>query len=74
MKKITNKTRIKVHRSIGKEFGISFWNGFELRYYLGVHFDLAFTSKRFVYDFYKPTCEYKLMLFMIQYSNYIKNK
>ena len=74
MKKITEKTRIKVLIRIGKEFGISYWNRSGLKYEMRLKFGLEFTSKRDAVFYYKPTCEHKLMLFAIQYNEYIINK
>ncbi len=74
MKKITDKTRIRVFIRIGKEFGINYWNRSGLQYTMQEKFGLEYTCKRGSTFYYKPTCEHKLMLFTIQYSEYIINK
>ena len=74
MKKITEKTRIKVLIRIGKEFGITYWNRSALKKEMELKFGLEFTSKRGAVFYYKPICEHKLMLFAIQYNEYIINK
>lgn len=74
MKKITNKTRIKVSRKINNEFGLSYWNINELKRIMISRFEMELTSKRMGIVYFKPYSEQKLMLFGIQHSEYILSK
>lgn len=74
MKKITNKTRIKVSRKINNEFGLSYWNISELKRIMISRFEMELTSKRMGVVYFKPNSEQKLLLFGIQYSEYILEK
>lgn len=74
MKKITNKTRIKVSRKINNEFGLSYWNIYELKNIMISRFEMEYTSKRMGVVYFRPHCEQKLLLFGIQYSEYILQK
>jgi hypothetical protein len=71
MKKITHKTRIKVSRKINKEFGLNYWNIYELKRIMCSNFLMEYTSKRMGIVYFKPNCEKQLLLFGIQYSEYI---
>jgi hypothetical protein len=73
MKKITDKTRIKVSRKINKEFGLNYWNLHELKRKM-YEFEMELTSKKMGIVYFKPNCVKKLMLFGIQYSEYILSK
>ena len=73
MKKITDKTRIKVSRKINKEFGLNYWNIHELKYKM-YEFEMELTSKKMGVVYFRPYCEKKLMLFGIQYGEYILSK
>jgi hypothetical protein len=74
MKKITHKTRIKVSRKITKEFGLSYWSISELKRIMCSKFLMELTSKRIGVVYFKPCCEKQLVLFGIQYSEYILEK
>ena len=73
MKKINHKTRIKVSRKINKEFGLNYWNLHELKYKM-FEFEMELTSKKMGVVYFRPHCEKKLMLFGIQYGEYILSK
>ena len=73
MKKINDKTRIKVSRKINKEFGLNYWNLHELKRKM-FQFEMELTSKKMGVVYFRPHCEKKLMLFGIQYSEYILSK
>jgi hypothetical protein len=73
MKKITEKTRIKVSRKINKEFGYSYWDMRSLKGKMR-EFEMEMTSKRMGVVYFRPFCEKKLMLFGIQYADYLLSK
>ncbi len=73
-KKISKRTRVKVSRKISVEFNLEYWEFTKLKHILFDKFGLEITSKRYAFIYFKPTCEHKLMLFAIQYSNYIRQK
>lgn len=73
MKKINDKTRIKVSRKINKEFGLNYWNLHELKRKM-FEFEMELTSKKMGVVYFRPHCAKKLMLFGIQYGEYILSK
>jgi hypothetical protein len=73
MKKITEKTRIKVSRKINKEFGYSYWDMRSLKGKMR-EFEMEMTSKRMGVVYFRPFCEKKLMLFGIKYADYLLSK
>ena len=72
--KITTKTRIRVRRSIAKEFNLSVCDRWSIIGIITEKFDLRFTSKRGSVFFFEPRNEQKLALFLLQYSEYLAPK
>ena len=70
MKKITNKTRVKIYSgAISKELGIRFWNTCFIYKYMYNNFDMRFTSKRLGVYYFSIGDKAKYSLFLLKHHD-----
>jgi hypothetical protein len=72
--KINKNSRIRVDTKIMNEFGLQWWDRFNLKYTMRWEYGLEMTSYKNMSYYFKPTDTQKAMLFIIAYGHLIKSK